>query len=59
MSGEAAQAEALGPAELQKAARELAERSAAGQGLPARVTDRGVLERVARLVRPSSEPSKN
>jgi hypothetical protein len=44
-----ANAALLGPDELQAAARELAERSAAEQGLPPRVTDHGVLELVARL----------
>jgi hypothetical protein len=39
----------IGPDEREEAARELAERTAAAQGLPARVTDRGVLERVARI----------
>jgi hypothetical protein len=39
----------FGPDELQEAARELAERTAAAQGLPVRVTDRAVLERVARI----------
>jgi len=45
-------ADLLGPDDLQEAARDLAERTAAAQGLPVRVTDRGVLERVACLARP-------
>ena len=42
-------ADLLGPDDVQAAARELAERTAASQGLPPRVTDRGALQRVARL----------
>jgi hypothetical protein len=55
MSAEKAQVEALGPADLEEAARDLAERSADAQGLPARVTERSVIERVARLVGASGE----
>lgn len=39
----------LGSPELQAIARDLADRTAAKQGLPARIQDRAVLERVARL----------
>lgn len=39
----------LGSAKMQAFARELAERTAISQGLPARVQDQRVLERVARL----------
>jgi len=45
-------ADLLGPDDLQEAARDLAERTAAAQGLPPHVTDRGLLERVACLARP-------
>ncbi len=44
-------ADLLGPDDVQTAARELAERTAASQGLPARVTDHVLLERVACLAR--------
>ncbi len=44
-------ADLLGPDEIQAAARELAERTAASQDLPARVTDHVLLEQVASLTR--------
>jgi hypothetical protein len=47
----AEQAALFGPSELQEAARAIAEASATGQGLPPRVDDRAIIERVARLAR--------
>lgn len=41
----------FGSLELQEAARALAEACATGQGLPPRVVDRAVIERVAALAR--------
>jgi hypothetical protein len=45
----------FGPADLQAAARLLAEASALGQGLPPRVADRAVIDRVARLAQHPAE----
>ncbi len=50
-------ADLLGPEEVQAAARALAERTAAAQGLPACVTDSGVIDRVARLVNADADPT--
>ena len=41
----------FGPPELQEAALVIADASATGQGLPPRVADRAVIDRVARLAR--------
>jgi hypothetical protein len=45
----------FGPPELQESARTIAEASATGQGLPPRVVDRAVIERIARLARHPDE----
>lgn len=44
-------AKVTGPTPIQRAAREAAERTAREQGLPAKITDRRIIDQVAAVIR--------